>query len=152
MYVGPVPGRVSDKLQVINSVSGTRILLPGVGTFGQPSPAPKRPKDSHENGPTFGVVYANDLARAALSRGTTFPAGSIIVREKLPAPDAVRPELLAVMYKRARGFNPKGGDWEFLILDGAATRIQERQKNGSCLDCHDSQRDRDFVFPPTWPR
>jgi hypothetical protein len=56
------------------------------------------------------------------------------------------------MYKRAPGFNPKGGDWEFLILDGAATKIQERQKKGSCLDCHDSQRDRDFVFPPSWPK
>lgn len=76
-----------------------------------------------------------------------FPAGSIIVREKLSAPDDARPALLAVMLKRAPGFNPAGGDWEFLTVDGAVTKIQERQKHGSCLRCHASQRDADFVFP-----
>jgi len=76
-----------------------------------------------------------------------FPVGSIIIREKLSAPDDARPALLAVMFKRAPGFNPAGGDWEFLTVDGAVTKIQERQKHGSCLQCHASQRDADFVFP-----
>jgi Cytochrome P460 len=76
-----------------------------------------------------------------------FPAGSIIIREKLSKADDARPALLAVMIKRARGFNPAGDDWEFLTVDGAVTKIQERQKHGSCLQCHAAQRDADFVFP-----
>lgn len=101
--------------------------------------------------PSYGVVYANDLAREAIKSKTplTYPVGSVIVREKLLyAEGDPRPQLLAVMIKRAHGFNPKGGDWEFLLADGAATRIHERQKKGSCLECHAAQRARDYVFPP----
>lgn len=101
----------------------------------------------NSKGHTYGVVYANEPARGALDGGTKFPAGSIIVREKLSRPDDATPQLLAVMFKRAQGFNPTGGDWEFLTVDGALTKITKRQKRGSCLDCHASQRERDFVFP-----
>ncbi len=104
-------------------------------------------RDNHDT--TFGVVYANDLAREALlSEGRAkFPVGSIIVREKLSHAEATQPELVAVMMKRARGFNPKGGDWEFLTADGMLTKVREQQRKGSCLECHSSQADRDFVFP-----
>jgi len=115
----------------------------------QPRSAPSKSGgegDGHAES-TYGVVYANDLARAALAGDLKFPAGSIIVREKLSKPDAATPQLLAVMVKRAAGFNPKGGDWEFLTVDGALTKVTGRQKKGSCLDCHASQRERDFVFP-----
>ena len=86
-------------------------------------------------------------ARAAFAGGLKFPEGSVIVREKLSKPDDATPQLLAVMVKRAQGFNPQGGDWEFLTVDGALTKVTGRQKKGSCLDCHTSQRERDFVFP-----
>lgn len=107
-------------------------------------------KEHDTHGSTFGVVYANELAREALSNEgrTKFPVGSIIVREKLAGRDAARPELIAVMIKRSPGFNPAGGDWEFITADGTLTKVRERQKKGSCLDCHSSQADRDFVFPP----
>jgi hypothetical protein len=98
---------------------------------------------------SFGVVYANDAALDALaSEGRAkFPAGSIIVREKLASAAAAQADLVAVMIKRAPGFNPTGGDWEFLTIDGALTKVSERQKKGSCLECHSSQSERDFVFP-----
>ena len=98
-------------------------------------------------GSSIGYVYANSIAREAMLTKTTFPQGSILVREKFAPPNAPSPELLAVMLKRAPGFNRAGGDWEFLTLDGAATKIRKRQKKGSCLQCHASQKDRDFVFP-----
>jgi hypothetical protein len=103
--------------------------------------------DKEGDGHTYGVVYANDLARAAFAGDLKFPTGSIIVREKLSKADDATPQLLAVMVKRAPGFNPKGGDWEFLTVNGALTKVTGRQKKGSCLDCHTSQRERDFVFP-----
>ena len=61
--------------------------------------------------------------------------------------DSGTPELLAVMTKRAPGFNPQAGDWGFLLVNGDASKVIERQKKGSCLDCHASQRERDFVYP-----
>jgi cytochrome P460 len=96
---------------------------------------------------SFGVVYVNDLARAAFGTGAKFPTGSIIVRERLLEPSDLTPQALAVMIKRAPGFHPKGGDWEFLLVNGAVSEVVERQKKGSCLECHASQRKQDFVFP-----
>ena len=126
----------------------TRINLGGIGFDPNSVPPKKEKKSTHDGASAFGVFYANELAREALTGGHSarFPTGSIIVREKLSKPDDARPQLLAVMVKRAAGFNPKGGDWEFLVIDGALTKIRERQKQGSCLDCHASQRERDFVF------
>lgn len=100
----------------------------------------------HE-GSSIGHVYANNIARKAILTRTTFPQGSILVREKFAPPTAAIPELLAVMAKRAPGFNRAGGDWEFLTLDGLATKIRKREKKGSCLQCHSTAKARDFVFP-----
>lgn len=77
-------------------------------------------------------------------KGGVFPVGSTIVREKLLRPNA-SPELLAVMIKRDSGSNPKGGDWEFLILTGDAAKVKSREKTGGCLECH-SRSENDFVF------
>jgi len=115
-----------------------------------PSTKPKEDKKIHENGESStGVVYVNSLAREGVNAepAIQFPRGSIIVREKLLKPDDAQPQLLAVMIKRARGFNPAANDWEFLVVDGTMTKIRERQKKGSCLDCHSSQKARDFVYP-----
>jgi hypothetical protein len=132
---------------IIGSSQGkTTIYLEGVGA--PPVPAsPRREKKSHDA--SFGVVYANDPAREALANEgrTKFPVGSIIVREKLASAEATQPELVAVMLKRTPGFNPEGGDWEFLTADGMLTKVGARQRKGSCLECHSSQVERDFVFP-----
>lgn len=104
---------------------------------------------THESGlPSFGVVYVNSLAREALNTGPLprFPVGSIIVREKLAKADDAQPQLVTVMIKRAPGFNRKANNWEFLAIDGALNKVLERQKKGSCLDCHASQAQRDFVY------
>jgi hypothetical protein len=60
------------------------------------------------------------------------------------------------MVKRAQGFTPRGGDWEFMTVNGALMKVAGRQKQGSCLDCHAARRDGDFVFtspaaPPPLP-
>jgi hypothetical protein len=71
--------------------------------------------------------------------------GAVIVREKLET-EAGSPELLTVMIKRHKGFNPAANDWEFLLISGDATQIKKREKTGSCQGCHKSVRARDFVF------
>ena len=124
--------------------------MPGAIVFPGSRPALARKKgETHEEQATsFGVVYVNDIAREAMTAAqpAVLPRGSIIVREKLSKPDDAQPQLLAVMIKRASGFNSKAADWEFLVLDGAATEVKKRQKTGECQQCHASQQDTDFVF------
>jgi hypothetical protein len=105
----------------------------------------------HSSGIPLGAVYVNELAAQVIAAGKSgkFPVGSIIVREKLAKADEKGPELVVVMIKREPGFNPAGGDWLFLTADGTLAKIRERQKKGSCLACHKSERDNDFVFPLT---
>ncbi len=142
--------RVLHTPRVVTSRGRTVILNEGVlvPRNGRPAPAPQKEPATHQVGQSFGVVYANAAARGPIlsPMPQPFPAGSVIVREKLARADSERPELLAVMIKRAPGFNPAGGDWEFLLVDGAASKVVERQKKGSCLDCHASRRERDFVY------
>ena len=79
-----------------------------------------------------------------------FPVGSIIVREKLLSPEATAAETLVVMIKRERNFNPTANDWEFLTTSGDLKRIEAREKEGKCQQCHASQSWNDYVFryPP----
>jgi hypothetical protein len=130
----------------------TNVLMPAPTVFSKsrPAPTPKKDEATHEgSGNSFGAVYVNSLAREFVNAApfVQFPAGAIIVREKLAKADDAQPQLLAVMIKRVRGFNPGANDWEFLMLDGATNKILERQKEGSCLDCHAAQKHRDFVYP-----
>ena len=145
--------RVGD-VPVFRSAGGvTRIQFKGATVYGPaPEPEPKREnKGTHLDATehSFGNVYVNELGRAAMAseKPLTFPTGSIIVREKLARKDDAQPQLLTVMIKRKPGFNPRGGNWEFLTADGATKKVRERQKTGSCLNCH-SQAAKDFVLPP----
>lgn len=106
----------------------------------------QRPEYSPANPhlPRHFTVYVNEIGRAAMSAGTVFPVGSIIVKEKF-AEGASKPELLTVMLKRAKGFNPECGDWEFRTAspdgDYAAT-----EDVAHCVSCHVAKPDSDFTF------
>ncbi len=74
------------------------------------------------------------------------PPGSIIAREKLASSSATKPDLLVVMIKREKGFNPKANDWEFLTVSGDLKKIEKREKEGKCQACHSLEAKDDFVF------
>lgn len=154
----PAEWRVGGVPIITSSKGTTRILMPGAIIFSGSRPASSnkrdKDKDTHDGAAnSFGVVYVNGLAREAVKAEPPiqFPRGSIIVREKLTKADDTQPQHLTIMIKRARGFNPAANDWEFLTVDGAMTKIQERQKKGTCLDCHAAQKARDFVYPAPAP-
>jgi len=98
----------------------------------------------------FVTVYVNDVGRRAMMmKGLMrFPTDSIIVKEKLSEQrtDRGTPELLTVMIKRPTGFNPKVGDWEFLLLSGDAKHIGAQGKLESCQNCHLTQAKQDYVY------
>ena len=75
-----------------------------------------------------------------------FPEGSVIVKEKLPGKASQEPELLTVMIKRAKGFNPTSGDWEYMVVDGTGTTVQARGKLENCQSCHTGNSRTDYVF------
>ena len=94
------------------------------------------------------TVYVNDTGRAAMlkQKSPKFPLGSVIVKEKLSDKDSQTPELLTVMIKQRKGFNPTSGDWEYMVLDGTGTKIEGRGKLENCQGCHLGNKKRDYIF------
>lgn len=94
----------------------------------------------------------------------TYPVGTLIVKEKLPGIFAHSgrseeeqraielktgknrvPELFTVMLKREAGYHPECGDWEFMVVSGDVKQILARGKLDSCVDCHKSHKQTDYV-------
>jgi hypothetical protein len=95
----------------------------------------------------FITVYVNDIGRHAMMEEETphFPQGSMVVKEKLSTPTSTTPELLTVMIKRAPGYNPESGDWEYLVTDGTGKSIQKRGKLENCQACHLRDKSTDYI-------
>jgi len=105
----------------------------------------KMDKSVHKN--KYVNVYVNSTGADEMlgKKNPAFPVGTVIVKEKLPKRDAVDAELLTVMIKREKGFNPEIGDWEFVTLNGAATEVTAQGKLESCQSCHLDYEKNDFV-------
>jgi hypothetical protein len=103
--------------------------------------------------------YLNGVAqqyREARSDGA-YPAGSVIVKEKLIADPAAkdrgftRINAVAGMIKRERGASPETGDWEFFYFsprsapsDGKAGMWEKAADLKSCVSCHSNAKDMVF--------
>jgi hypothetical protein len=100
----------------------------------------------HQN--KYILVYVNATGREAMmeKRNPIFPEGSAIVKEKLPDQSSQSPELLTVMIKREKGFNPSTGDWEFMVVDGSGTKVESRGKLKNCQGCHLARPRSDYIF------
>lgn len=92
----------------------------------------------------FRVFVNNKAAEQALKSRNRLPVGSEIVKEKLDANQKV--ELLTVMLKHSPGYNPKSGDWEFLVADAKGRPMPAPADIANCLSCHESFRAHDYVF------
>jgi hypothetical protein len=106
------------------------------------------PASSSPHGPDkYITVYVNEIGRHAMMEERTphFPQGSVIVKEKLKTPESTTPELLTVMIKRERGYNPESGDWEYMVVDGNGQSVQARGKLENCQSCHLMEKNTDYV-------
>jgi hypothetical protein len=97
-------------------------------------------------------AYMNDAAHARFAKGgnAAFPEGSIVVKEKLYANRQQNdnpPVLSAVagMIKRAPGYAPKNGDWEFFYFEKDGAMQRNAALDAKCADCHRDART-DYVF------
>jgi hypothetical protein len=94
------------------------------------------------------TVYVNELGRKAMleQKSPAFPEGSVIVKEKLAEKSSQAPELMTVMIKHAKGFNPASGDWEYMVVDGTGTKVLARGKLENCQSCHSGRPGTDYLF------
>jgi hypothetical protein len=104
-------------------------------------------RDNPHRGKYF-TVYVNDVGRTAMlnQEHPKFPEGSIIVKEKLTTKDSPTPELLTVMIKQQKGFNPESGDWEYMVLDGTGAKMEGRGNLQNCQACHIANQKSDYIF------
>ena len=131
-------------------VHATPLLLPAPldALCRMPTPKDSVETSSNPHRQKYFTVYVNEIGRPAMMSELkpAFPEGSIIVKEKLLAPDSASPELLTVMVKREKGFNQESGDWEYLVVDGEQTKIEGRGKLANCQSCHALKSETDYVF------
>ncbi len=94
------------------------------------------------------TVYVNDIGRNAMmsEKIPKFPKGSVIVKEKLLSEDSNAPELLTVMIKQKKGFNPTTGDWEYMVVNGTGTKVEGRGNLENCQSCHFLNKQTDYIF------
>jgi hypothetical protein len=104
-------------------------------------------------------IYMNDLAHDAfVNRTAIYPVGSVIVKEKRgleyvvgeyvvgrPSQSkATTPDGVGGMIKRARGYDPDHGDWEYFYFEDDSKIESGRIAN--CVQCHQSAGATDHVF------
>ncbi len=99
-------------------------------------------------------VYVNPTGRAAMmtQKSPRFPPGSMILKEKLGSKYSQTPELLTAMFKHEPGYNQDSGDWEYLVLNGTASKIEGHGKLANCQGCHVAYKHSDFVTRTYLPR
>ncbi|MCW3051593.1 MAG: hypothetical protein JWN14_763 [Chthonomonadales bacterium] len=95
----------------------------------------------------FVTVYVNKTAEQAMmhQKRPAFSEGSLIVKERLARATSSAPEMLTVMHKREKGYNPACGDWEFLTLDGAGKQTTAQGRLQNCESCHSEWKQTDYV-------
>ncbi|RYG53060.1 hypothetical protein EON80_33105 [bacterium] len=109
-------------------------------------------------------VYVNKVGEKQMTtrKNPRFPVGSVIVKQKLPLNSKVSktkfrkvspaPELLTVMIKHKAGYDPKNGDWEYMVTDGAGRKVSQRGQIESCQNCHRPYAKTDYVVRSYLPK
>lgn len=106
---------------------------------------PFAPSD-HGTGDLEGRVLLNEAASASASSrpAEPFGVGAVLVEEhRVPGASTASVMLLA-MRKRAPGYNPAGGDWEYGVADSGGA-FSERGPLFACGRCH-AEAARGHVF------
>jgi hypothetical protein len=103
-------------------------------------------------------IFMNEIAAEAFRDGATaYPVGSVIVKEKLGLEydlvdaggerernAAKTASGVGGMIKRAAGYDPEHGDWEYFYFEDP-TKV-EHGKIASCVECHRGAAATDYVF------
>ena len=120
-------------------------------TWKQVSTAPIM-SEAHND--TWVVTWVNAKAEAGATAGRfPLPEGAIVVKESFQnanqKPGARGP--VYVMEKRARGYDPAGGDWHWAVVeaDGKVSMSgtgRREHETFLCADCHAKAKVNDYLF------
>lgn len=92
------------------------------------------------------LANGNAVMYPALGPSRTLPPGAVLI--ELDRPRGNDPVIAHLaMTKRAPGFDPTGGDWEYLVLDPTGN-IEQRGILAACARCH-AEAPHDHVFGGT---
>lgn len=98
------------------------------------------------------VVRVSPEAMAAYREGRELPAGAVVVKEKYDDPSASGPlRAYGVMIKRAAGYDPAGGDWEYAFATLGSDAASARGRLSGCAGCHAKARRTDYLFRTSRP-
>ncbi|MEO5725709.1 MAG: hypothetical protein ABI134_34880 [Byssovorax sp.] len=99
-------------------------------------PASPRTPSEHFTGQLDGEILADDGAASypALGPLRRIETGATLVERLLPR-GSPEPAAYFAMVKRPAGYDPAGGDWEYLVLDSTG-RIEQRGRLPLCARCH----------------
>ncbi len=147
---------VRQRATALEEVTKTPQLMEDLTKFlcRSPTPQEKTERMTNPHLEKFSRLYVDKAGRpAAEGHETVHPAGTLLLKEKLPAvgeesgkPSPGKlPELFTGMLKREKGYNPACGDWEFFTVSGDAKKLTGRGKLTSCMECHQRYPDRDFT-------
>jgi hypothetical protein len=99
-------------------------------------------------------IFMNDQAAEAFKqKAQMYPVGSVVVKEKQGLHYWAKGEGykgtkthsgVGGMIKRAKGYDPDHGDWEYFYFEDPA-RI-ESGKIASCVQCHAGAAEKDYIF------
>jgi hypothetical protein len=91
---------------------------------------------------TFITTYVNPVAHQAIITQSGMGYGSLIVMENYDA-DKKLTGLMVMM--KIKGYNPQAGDWYWFHYDPQGT-VLAAGRIESCINCHRSKNDNDFVM------
>lgn len=82
-----------------------------------------------------------------LKKPYPYPVGTIFVKESYKGEGGQMGDMtsLTVMIKRAEGYDPANGDWEYLMASPSFEVINQG-KMEMCIGCHSVAADTDFIF------
>jgi hypothetical protein len=124
---------------------------PDLWTFCRASaigPAEEAAARSH--GPHSGravIVRVSPQGIVPFREGKLLPIGATVVKEKYADGNASGPlHEYAMMVKRAPGYDPSGGDWEYVYVTLNPKRSTTRGRLAECIGCHSAAKERDYLF------
>lgn len=132
---------------------------PALAMLCTPIPSAHLAKKRLEHGPhalAALTIYMNDLAALNFTnRNHPYPVASVIVKEKRVSPhfaddkntSFISEHGVGGMIKRAPGYDPANGDWEYFYFE-QPEKI-ESGRIATCVKCHAYARTTDFVYG-TW--
>ncbi len=101
----------------------------------------------HSNYSIF--VRANSTALKGLGKEGDLPTGSIFVKEKamlnFQTKEVITMTAVTAMIKREKGYDPEGGDWEYLYYD-MQNKKKTQGKLENCRNCHLKSTGQDYLY------